>query len=340
MPYSFAQNPEGVAYFIPAVVFQAIALVTVALRIWSRRAKKLRLEINDYAIFVALVLSLAAAGLLGASITVGLGVHITEIDIADIETFAIVQTALTSVWGFALLAIRVSIVHTYLRIFRVPWFIKTCYVWLAIETAWAIQDFLLLIFLCQPLVYQYNTTIPGGHCINIEAFYYATHVIIFTLDVVLTLLPTPVLWRLKMGTRKKITVTVMFGLGVLINIINLLRIAWRSKVGSPDRTYEYALLLLFTVIEIQLGIILACVPMMQPVAAKLSDLYNRCLRRSGAAGNTPSLAGSQFVGGLNKTPNSYDFETESVNPLRPGHDVEMDFGSGIRVTRGWKVDGV
>ncbi|KAI0197879.1 hypothetical protein F4808DRAFT_463260 [Astrocystis sublimbata] len=273
MPYTFRENLGGVRYFIPVVIFQTIALFIVALRLWSRRLHRLCLQRNDYAILVALVFSFACTGLFGASINFGLGIHIDQLQLDDLKTFARIETALTCIWGWALLAIRFSIVDTYVKIFVVPWFIKTCYAWLALEIGWAIQNLFGLSFLCQPFDYQFDKSIPGGHCVDILAYYYATHVIIFILDIALTILPIPVLWSLQMDVRRKLTVTAMFTLGLTINVINLLRIAWREAVASPDRTYEYALLLFFTVIEIQLGIILACVPVLRPVMRKLADLY-------------------------------------------------------------------
>ena len=59
-------------------------------------------------------------------------------------------------------------------------------------------------------------------------------------------------------------------LGFSINIFNVIRIAWRKKVASPDIMYEYALLFFFSVLEAQLGILLACVPSMQPALREMA----------------------------------------------------------------------
>ncbi|RYC54804.1 hypothetical protein CHU98_g11411 [Xylaria longipes] len=282
MPYTFAENPQGVAYFVPAVIFQAIALLAVVLRIWSRHIRHMGLQTNDYAIFIALILALANFGLLGA----------------------------------------LSIVDLYIKIFLVPWFIKACYVWLAIQTAWATANFLAILLLCRPLAYQWDKSIPGGQCGNFLASHYGAHVIIFTLDFILTTLPIPVLWGLNMNTKKKIVVTLMFGLGLVINVINLIRLAWRQKVSSPDITYEYALLFFFSVLEAQLGIVLACVPLMQPVIQKLSNLCGRT-RIGDTINYPPNSKRTRTPGYPAHRLDSFDVETDSTKPLGLEQDIEI-----------------
>jgi hypothetical protein len=49
-----------------------------------------------------------------------------------------------------------------------------------------------------------------------------------------------------------------------------MRIAWRDKIVSLDVTYDYALLFAFTLLEAQLGIVLASIPVMQPILRKLT----------------------------------------------------------------------
>ncbi|KAI0970237.1 hypothetical protein F4678DRAFT_436200 [Xylaria arbuscula] len=325
MPFTLTENVQGLGYFVPSIIFQVIAFLTVVLRVWSNRDKKLPLQIGDYSILAALILSIAATVLFGFCIRFGLGVHIGQLDINDIRNYVKIQSALTVIWGFALLAIRISIVRTYILIFRGGWLIKACYVWLAFETGWALQNAVGVVLICRPLEYEFDKTIPGGHCVDIEAYYYATHIIIFTLDAILTILPMPTLWRLQMHTKKKLTVTVMLGLGILINIINLIRIAWRNKVASPDKTYEYALLLFFTVLEIYLGIVLASLPFLQPVLARLTGLYMFC---PGRHVSKQSLGSKESKTGGKSIHVMQTFNTESTSHLKLTHEWERGYIGG------------
>jgi hypothetical protein len=55
MAHSFGENPQGLTYFAVGCVFQGIAILAIAARLWSRRIIRLSLQLNDYAILVALV---------------------------------------------------------------------------------------------------------------------------------------------------------------------------------------------------------------------------------------------------------------------------------------------
>lgn len=48
-------DSEGIKLLVIVVVFFALALFMVALRLWARRIKKQSLVLNDYACIVALV---------------------------------------------------------------------------------------------------------------------------------------------------------------------------------------------------------------------------------------------------------------------------------------------
>ena len=46
---------EGIKLLVVVVVFLALAIVAVGLRIWARRIKRSKLQWNDYSIILALV---------------------------------------------------------------------------------------------------------------------------------------------------------------------------------------------------------------------------------------------------------------------------------------------
>lgn len=87
-----------------------------------------------------------------------------------------------------------------------------------------------------------------------------------------------------------------------INIFNLIRIAWRETVSSPGITFEYALLICFSVLESQLGIVLACVPAIQPVLRELGSgdtlkgTRSRCSSKRKFARYVHASAGGQCTG--------------------------------------------
>lgn len=67
---------------------------------------------------------------------------------------------------------------------------------------------------CQPINYNWNKTISGS-CGDIEEAELGAAGINMILDIVIVLLPLPLVWKLKMPIRKKIGISVTFALGLM-----------------------------------------------------------------------------------------------------------------------------
>ncbi|KAF2679549.1 hypothetical protein K458DRAFT_393679 [Lentithecium fluviatile CBS 122367] len=321
MPYTFYQNGAGAKYFSVCAIFQGCTIAACVLRLWGRRIQSVSWRLNDYSILIALAITIANLGIVGASVKHGMGMHVASLDLVDIVMFSKLQTVISITWIWSLFFIKVSILDIYIDIFQIPWFIKTCYVYLAFQVAWVIAVSAQILTLCHPIEFQWDKTIPGGSCRDFLTTYYSVHIIIFITDFILAVLPVPVLWGLNMNIRKKLGVTIMFMLGIIIGVFNLIRIAWRSKVSSLDITYDYALLFTFSVLEAQLGILLASIPVMQPILRKagglglFSALHSNYTRKSTKNSSSVQL---QTIGSMRTR--SYPHkkgssDTDSICPL-------------------------
>ena len=69
--------------------------------------------------------------------------------------------------------------------------------------------------MCTPLSYNWDTTVPGGHCGNQNAGYSAVSAIDIIIDVMIIILPLPQVWKLKVPVITKIALSFLFGLGLL-----------------------------------------------------------------------------------------------------------------------------
>ena len=67
--------------------------------------------------------------------------------------------------------------------------------------------------LCQPVKFNWDRTVSGS-CGNLGTAEMAAAAINMVLDVLIVLLPLPVVWKLQMPTQKKLAVTVTFALGL------------------------------------------------------------------------------------------------------------------------------
>ena len=68
---------------------------------------------------------------------------------------------------------------------------------------------------CKPIAYLWDKSILGGTCINQDQFFRWNGVANLLIDFMILTLTMPIIWRLKLRTRQKLSLTVVFLLGLL-----------------------------------------------------------------------------------------------------------------------------
>nr|ANM86380.1 hypothetical protein [Cladonia uncialis subsp. uncialis]AUW31253.1 hypothetical protein [Cladonia uncialis subsp. uncialis] len=130
--------------------------------------------------------------------------------------------------------------------------------------------------LCRPFEYNWNKYIPGT-CEDSTQAYEAVGILNLITDLTIVILPMPVLWKLQLPVAKKVALTFMFGVGVLICIVSTIRILSLSVWQTSDFTYGMRQIAYWSLLEPTLGIINCCLPIMGPIisAATSSKLWTR-----------------------------------------------------------------
>lgn len=103
-------------------------------------------------------------------------------------------------------------------------------------------------------------------------------------------LPFPVLLGLKMQNRRKLVVLGLFGLGVFITIIQIIRI---QTVKRLTVSTDSAPLIMWSAVESNLGIMVACVPCLSPLVKYFKERTTNASRRK--TGRTGYQIGSQYA---------------------------------------------
>lgn len=149
--------------------------------------------------------------------------------------------------------------------------------------------------ICRPYLYLWDKS-QNGLCGNQIALYMSGGIFNLLLDVTVVVLPMPMLWGLQMATGKKVALTGVFGIGAgyvqphrlehfgegfntilslsasqnRICIISILRVKYLTDLDLHNITYCIAPEGFFTLLEPTLGIVSACLPIVQPAITKLS----------------------------------------------------------------------
>lgn len=121
---------------------------------------------------------------------------------------------------FTISTVKLSIWLFYHRVFShgAPrsWRLASHFV-LSYIVAWWLPNWLVAMFQCSPVDYFWTRESGNlnGHCIDSISFYYWTAGLNILADVMLLVLPIPLVWRLQMVPSKKIAVSIIFLCGGL-----------------------------------------------------------------------------------------------------------------------------
>ena len=128
--------------------------------------------------------------------------------------------------GSCFLAIKLSILYTYRRLFlvnqkwlKIAWWTNVVY-----AVLWAIGSTLFYILQCAPVNYYWqrmyivaqikNSSSLNGHCESNLAKIAASLITSTISDFSILLLPVSVLWNLQISTKKKVRLVLLFSLGL------------------------------------------------------------------------------------------------------------------------------
>lgn len=114
----------------------------------------------------------------------------------------------------ALVFSKIAMIFLYYRILAMEkWWKWTLRIIAFIIAGYGIALIISIIFGCSPIQKSWDAAITGGHCINRPAVYMAIAVTNTVSDVVLIIIPIPIVYRLKLPFSQKLGVACIFGVG-------------------------------------------------------------------------------------------------------------------------------
>ncbi|CAF9925205.1 hypothetical protein IMSHALPRED_006410 [Imshaugia aleurites] len=268
--------PLGVATIAINTVFVVLAALALGIRLMSRRFQGLGLSFNDYAALLAWPLAVAIdVTNFFMAFQGGAGQHLANVDSTEITVtlkksdVPQIIPAETCLWATANALVKLSILHFYLTIFgtRKPFRYAT-YAVMALVLSFGIGLNLQAFLICRPFAKNWNRLLPGT-CGPVTAPFLADSSINILMDLAIVVLPMPVVWQLQMVQKRKIALTIVFALGVLVCVVALIRVVLIARLNIDDYLYDFTKITIVTDLEICLGIIVACMPMFPPTLKRM-----------------------------------------------------------------------
>lgn len=120
--------------------------------------------------------------------------------------------------------------------FPQKWFKVSCWATIAACIGYAIAFLLVSVFQCKPISLAWHTW-DGEHqgtCNDINAQGWTSAAFNVILDVIILILPLPMISKLQLNKRKKFFVFLMFSIGAVVTIVSILRLQVLVQFGGSS----------------------------------------------------------------------------------------------------------
>ncbi|KAL9038286.1 MAG: hypothetical protein Q9180_003232 [Flavoplaca navasiana] len=312
-----------------------------------------------------LIISGVAAG--------GAGMSKHQLSDSEIRIFWKSMYVIIISWPVAQSMTKISILLFYIHLFPTRVFSYAAYSLIVVVTAWMIQQILASLVLCRPISINWDASVNGS-CGNVAANCLAgagintlqpvannpLEIVFFTqpstnqvshsTDILILILPMPIIWRLHVPLRNKLILSLIFGLGSLICIISIIRLkALLSYTTAPmmlppfdsDGPRTNSMSILYTVLESCLGVICACLVIMKPIFTN-SKFFNSLGRKINSWGSSSSNGSREAKGRIPSWEHGTQQQHPGTQDLRIMKtceiDVELDAAMVAQERRGQRLD--
>ncbi|KAB8606244.1 hypothetical protein FH972_025874 [Carpinus fangiana] len=341
---------ESRAAVVLAVTAAMIAASTVFVffRLVSRIGIVKKVTPDDYFIIVAWIISFGLSFAICLGTKYGLGMH--ERDISPDHKYVLIRLEYTFsvLYNPALMATKTSILVFYLTIAKTMKVFKWS-TWgvLFIVNAGGLALSFLNIFQCRPLSILFSDPKPdSATCFDIVTLYLSSAPLNIMTDLCILLLPMPVLKSMRLPRKQKIILYITFGFGVFVTAVDVVRISnlqsaaltrlhdiqtGRSDASNSsssrnqeenDYSWYASLAFMWSAIEVNVGIMCACVPALKPLVTRFLPRWISDSSRSSVLEKSTLESGEMAA--MHRIP-SAPFPPQSTGqPAKTGPDAELD----------------
>ncbi|KAI9751734.1 MAG: hypothetical protein M4579_005925 [Chaenotheca gracillima] len=276
---------------VPLKVFTVLCLVLagscVALRVVSRKFSGVPFKADDWTIIASMFLmcGLWVTNFIGV-FSYGLGKHAVAVGIEKVMAFLKMLYVYTIFYNFTILMIKNSILLLYHRIFitaRFQLIVKLC---IAFMLAYQVATLLVDIMTCLPIAGYWDKTIVA-RCVNAVTYFITSAGINVFTDVVILILPLPMVWNLQISVKQKLVLCGIFLLGAVVCVATTFRIVAYLKIDYEDPTWSFVESAYWTNAEVTLSIVCACLPTMRPLVRRVTTGNFRAPGSGSSRGYTP-----------------------------------------------------
>ncbi|PTU17363.1 hypothetical protein P175DRAFT_0446233 [Aspergillus ochraceoroseus IBT 24754] len=279
----------SITFFVLASIFVALRFVS---RIWIVR----RLALHDYLMLLAWLIDFGFSFALFYATGKGLGLHDADIPVHDRASLSRANYAFTVLYS-SILVFYLTLTQGE-KVFR-----YANYATLVVVNVAGLALTFINIFQCRPVAAAFATSVPvNAHCTDILTLYLSSSPVNIITDLAILFLPNPILTRMRLPRKQKIILVVTFSFGFFVAVVDVIRIAYLQDAATSreialrqihlqnyegnDFAWYASLSFMWSVVEVNVSMMCACVPSLKPLVARILPKMIR--DTDGSSQNTPS----------------------------------------------------
>ncbi|KAK6355474.1 hypothetical protein TWF696_004571 [Orbilia brochopaga] len=342
-----ASGLEGMGTLVG--VMAAVAVLTVGLRVWSREVLVMRLMIDDWFMIVGFLLTVAY----GVIAVVHANLLVPAVALWDMSwnTYSqtqMYQTILSLIYPAPLFFIKTSLLLFYLRlcpsypsearsVFRTSIFATFFFI-----LTTSVVNFFVVLLQCDRIAY-WEEEVTTGCKLDARMVQVAIGAVGVVTDLILWMMPLPLVWRLDLGKREKFLAIITFGLGALACVVSAFRLRAIQMFGYLRDGKELSTSVsVLSVIELNLAIICSSAPAIRALiihyAPRILNVYSPSRNRPHSSA-IKELKGSNSTS-MSSTETDEEADTDSTYTIqvglnvRHGEDYPVSPGGGVSMVHG------
>ncbi|KAK3897264.1 hypothetical protein C8A05DRAFT_39188, partial [Staphylotrichum tortipilum] len=283
-------NPDDRGPDVFAVTTAMISLATlfVAARAVSRVSIVRRTGWDDYTMLLAWLIAVFLSLSIIFGTMYGLGRRDKDLDPEKQAGLRMSEYVFSVLYNPALMATKTSILIFYLKLSkntRVVLRVASVAVLIVVNVSGTILTF-MNIFQCSPIRSAWDINVSPDSCIPLLTEFICSSPVNITTDLAILVLPIPVLTSMRLPRRQKVILVLTFALGIFVTVIDVVRIYYLQQAielaptsatsnrlalygQSPDFAWNASLSLMWSAVEVNVGIICACVPTLKPLIIRI-----------------------------------------------------------------------
>ncbi|KAJ5292192.1 hypothetical protein N7478_001443 [Penicillium angulare] len=296
-----------------AVAMLPITTFFLALRFYSRFLTRTPWGLDDTLAAVSGVISVGLSALAICFVKYGgVGYHLEALamETPSREPKYFIWLLIVSTYYYSTVAFsKLAVLALYGRLWTVNPYRTIILVVGVVIALTAVVSGIMCLNMCQPFSYNWDLTISEGHCYNKQAFFlWASLPNIFT-DIIMLVMPVPIVWKLNVSMKVKLGLTLTFATGIMGLVTSVMRFVIFAKGNAvQDGSWSSTDLMAWSVAEPDIYLISACLPTLRPIMWKLfgkdkstTNSNSRFGERYGYGGTGRSMGNSKIRHTANET---------------------------------------